>query len=100
MKAMWKVYLAYAFLVALADKITTVLCLSRGFSELNPLALNPIFPLFQATTVFSLMCLFDFLPQRFCNRIGRTRAKIPVVVVATPPLYASIHNLLLFLSCP
>jgi len=97
---MWKVYLAYAFLTALADKITTVLCLSRGFSELNPLALNPIFPLFQAATVFSLMCLFDSISQRFCSGLGGLGGKIPVAVVAIPPLYASIHNLLLFLSCP
>jgi hypothetical protein len=95
---MWKVYLAYAFLASLADKITTALCLSRGFVELNPLALNPIFPLFQATTVFSLMCFFGFLSQRFCINLKGVGKKIPVAIVAAPPLYATIHNLVLLLS--
>jgi len=77
-------YLVYSFLVGLADKVSTVFCLSRGLVELNMLAFNPVFPAYQFAVIFSSLCFIDFLCNVFgaCGRLKRYPIASFMIVVS------------------
>jgi len=90
-------YVVYSLLVGLADRFSTELCLGRGLAELNMLAFNPIFPVYQFAVFFSSLCFIDFLCDVFgaCGRLKR----YPIMSFMAVASGIFFHNLAQLILC-